>query len=78
MNLTIIFFVSSALLCFVLAIFADKIHHWSNRFTREMGLIRLADFREKLWPILGPIARVLLVLTGIGILVSVWELMNKP
>jgi len=77
MNTTIIFLIASAILCFVLAIFANSIRHWSNRLTRKLGLNRFTDFRERLWPVLGPIARILLVLAGIGILVSVWKLINK-
>jgi len=77
MDGTLIFLVGSAVLCFGLAIFADAIRHWSNRLTRRLGLHRFTDFRERLWPVLGPIARILLVLAGIGILQTAWKLFHK-
>ena len=77
MNSAIIFFVASACLCFLLAAFAGHIFRWSNRLTRKLGFNKLTEFREKLWPVLGPIARIVLVLTGIMILVLTWKLITK-
>lgn len=77
MNVIVIFFIASAILCFLLAIFANDIFRWSNPLARKLGLNKLADFRERLWPILGPIARIALVLTGILISAVTWKLINR-
>ena len=77
MNASAVFFIASASLCFLLAIFANHIFRWSNGLTRKFGLNKLADFRERLWPILGPIARIALVLTGIIISAATWKLINR-
>ena len=72
-----VFFVASAALCFGLAVFADPVFRWGQRLTRRLGFDRLADFRERLWPVLGPIARIVLVLAGIVILVCLWRLASQ-
>jgi len=77
MNAAVIFFIASAGLCFLLAVFANRIFRWSNRLTRKLGFDKLTEFRERLWPVLGPIARIALVLTGILILVLTWRMMTK-
>ena len=77
MNVIVVFFIASATLCFLLAIFANDIFRWSNPLARRLGLNKLADFRERLWPILGPIARIALVLTGTIISAATWKLINR-
>ena len=68
MNVTDLFFIGSAALCLALAAFAEPLFRWGNRLARRLGFRKLADFREKVWPVLGPIARILLVLVAILIL----------
>ena len=77
MNATALFFIASAILCFLLVAFANPIFQWSNRWARKLGLRKLADFRERLWPVLGPIARIALLLTGVLILILTWKLMAQ-
>jgi len=78
MNATYLFFIGSAVLCLALAAFAEPLFHWSNRLTRRLGFHKLADFREKMWPVLGPIARIVLVLAAILILLLTWRMAHKP
>ena len=78
MNAIYLFFIGSAVLCFVLAAFAEPLFHWGNRLTRRLGFHKLADFREKMWPVLGPIARSVLVLAAILILWLTWRMAHKP
>ena len=77
MSVTYVFFIGSAILCLVLAAFATPLFRWSNELTRRLGFHKLADFRERVWPVLGPIARIVLVLTAILILVLTLQLANK-
>jgi hypothetical protein len=71
-----VFFIGSAVLCLALAAFAEPLFRWSNRLAKRLGFHKLAEFRERMWPILGPIARIVLVLTAILILVITWQLAN--
>jgi len=77
MNAGYVFFIASACLCLALAAFAGPLFRWGNQITRRLGFHKLADFRERVWPMLGPIARIVLVLTAILILVLTWQLANK-
>lgn len=74
MGSTYVFFIGSVVLCLALAIFATPLFRWSNKLTRRLGFHKLADFRERVWPVLGPIARIVLVLAAILILVLTFRL----
>jgi len=76
MNPAYIFFIASAALCLALAIFAGPIFRWGQRLTRRLGYHKMADFRERLWPFLGPIARIVLVLAAALILALTWRMAN--
>ena len=74
MNTARIFFVASACLCVVLAVFAPALFDWGNQLTRRLGFERLADFRERLRKPLLPIARVALIIAAIIIVLSLLKL----
>jgi len=77
MNAGHVFFIASACLCLALAAFAGPLFRWSNQLTRKLGFHKLADLRERTWPVLGPIARIVLVLAAILILALTWQLASK-
>jgi len=77
MNPVYVYSVASAALCLALAIFAGPVFRWGQRLTRRLGYHKMADFRERLWPFLGPIARIVLVVTAALILALTWRMASS-